>query len=164
MIAELVSEKTRDLVPRVALERGAAVAGVAADLVIPHPTGSPVRKLVVRASADGDIDVEVHVPGRPGSPFVQHFPASGDPLFLPAVARGTAAEKASTPWPLRYRIVSMIAEAGTPRLTIASCTASNWPLVSVIVTDTLFVSRTYQAPVAASITMGSRPPSMSRIT
>lgn len=86
-LAELVSASTRDLGVPVSLERENAVADVPADLVIPHPTGSPIEKLVVRANNDGDIDVEVHVPGRSGSPFVQHYPGSEDPDLLPAVAR-----------------------------------------------------------------------------
>lgn len=53
---------------------------------IPNRGPSPISELVVSMNRESDVDMEVHVPERPDSPFTQHFPWSSDPELLPAIA------------------------------------------------------------------------------
>lgn len=52
----------------------------------PNAAMSPIDRLVIDMNHEGDIDVEVHVPGHRGAPFTWHFPFSPHPEFLPDVA------------------------------------------------------------------------------
>lgn len=80
LLRERLDRSGTDLI----VSRGPDELGVRMEI----PNGSPslIDRMVVDMGHLGDIDVEVHVPERRHSPFTQHFPWSGDPELLSAVA------------------------------------------------------------------------------